>query len=212
VVSLAAQVATCSAGSGTARAVQAGLPACAMVAVAAGLGLAETFRSLGASVVAADERRPSGGELRSAVALAAGRSILLLPNDDALLDLATEACSRAAKPATVVPTSSAPAGLTAATAFHPDASLEENAAAMRAAAGRVRSGSASRGFGELLSVAEGLHATVPGAELVTVVAGAAVAPEEAAAATDELRTALADVAVQLVLGGQPGPAYVLGVE
>jgi len=213
VVSLANRVAAC--GMGGARAVQAGLPLCAMVAVAAGAGLAAAFRSLGATVVAGDPGTPpSLAEIRAAMSPAPGRSVLVLvPDDAALLSVVRDACASAARPSTVVAVDSAPSGLSAATAFHPEASLEENERVMRAAAVRCRAEpSASRDPRDLLAVAERLCGLVPAAELLTLVAGEGITSDDAAAAAGVLRAGLPDLEVQVVLGDQPGVAYVLGVE
>jgi len=212
VLSLDEQVSACAGGA--ARSVQLGLPTCAMVALAAGPGLAAAFRSLGASaVLARPGRAPGTSEIRAAVSLAAGRSVVVLPNDAALAAAARDACSGAPKPAAVVNTDSAPAGLAAATAFHPDATLETNESVMREAAERCRAGaSSSTDVRALVAVAERLRGQVPDAQLLTLIAGESVAEPEAEAAADLLRTHLPDLEVQLVAGGQPGPAYVLGVE
>jgi dihydroxyacetone kinase-like predicted kinase len=212
VLSLADQVSACGVGAGLGRGVQAGLPSSAMVAVAAGPGLADAFRSLGAIVVSAGGGDPTLAELRDAVRAAPGRSILLLPNNDGLVHLATEACADAARPATVVPAASVPAGLAAATAFHPDASLETNASVMRGAADRCHVASSPSDPRAVVIVAEGLRRQVPEAQLLTLVAGDAVAEEEVEAALALLRTRLPDLEVQFVAGGQPGPDFVLGME
>ena len=209
VVSLSDQVAACAGAA--ARAVQAGVPTCAVVAVADGVGLAAAFRSLGTSVVAGGPG--SGARIAAEVERSPAPAVLVIPNEPPPRAVARAACEGSSKQAAVVPADAVPAGLAAAAAFHPDVSLETNAAAMGAAARRCRSEAcASPDPQELVMVAKRVRDRVIGAELLTLIAGEGVSEAEAAMSAAALRAALPDLEVQLVHGGQPGAAYLLGVE
>jgi uncharacterized protein len=242
IVDLAGQVAEhCVAGQARAVRV-ADEQASAMVAVADGDGLAAIFRSLGAVVVSGGPgRNPSVGELAEAVFAAPAPAVLVLPNHRNVRPAAERALDEAGKEGAIIPAASVPQGLAAAAAFNPMVSLEENVAAMTGAAegcvagsvvravrdadtpaGPVRAGEwlglagdevAAHGK-EAADVAIGLIGSMRdhSHELLTLIVGADPSEEEAASVSGALRKAAAGLEVEVHRGGQPGFAYLVGLE
>jgi DAK2 domain fusion protein YloV len=116
----------------------------AMVACAAGPGLAELFEGAGAVVVAGGPgRRPSTAQLLDAVRRTRARSVALLPNDGDTLNVAQVAAAAARADGirvTVVPTRAQVQGLAAAAVHDPARSFDDDVVAMSAAAGAARDG------------------------------------------------------------------------
>jgi DAK2 domain fusion protein YloV len=106
----------------------------AVVAVAAGDGLAAALRSMGAAAVVhgGQTSNPSTQELLDAVEAAPGDEVILLPNNPNILLAAGQVASLTEKRLRVVPSRSVPQGLAALEAFSAEADLAENAARMEA--------------------------------------------------------------------------------
>jgi DAK2 domain fusion protein YloV len=207
---------------------------CGAVAVVAGEGMHQLFRSLGVSVLdGGNTLNPSTYELLAAVHAAPADEVVLLPNSPNVIMAAERAAELAEKTVCVVPSRSQQAGLTAAVALLPDRAAAENAAAMNDALREIRLGSvapAARedvhgrfaigdavGFVEDDIVAWGapaptleavLRSLSRDAELVTCIAGDG-APLDADAVA-----ALAPDGVELELevGGQPAYWWLLAAE
>ena len=114
----------------------------AVVACAAGDGLAEVFSAAGAEVVfSGPGRRASAGRLLDAIRSAGARCVLVLPNDSDT-QLAAEAAASAASDSGlevhVVRSSSAVQGIAALAVFEPTASGQDNLFAMTGAAAATR--------------------------------------------------------------------------
>ena len=133
----------------------------AVVACAAGEGLAGVFRAAGARVVmSGPRRRASAGQLLEAARATGAGSVLLLPNDaDTVL-----AAGAAARVATeegldirVVPARTAVQGIAALAVFAPDQSLSDNALAMTSAAAATRNGAVTTATKEALTSAGWCH-------------------------------------------------------
>jgi DAK2 domain fusion protein YloV len=116
----------------------------ALVACAAGPGLAALFESAGAVVVAGGPgRRPSTGQLLDAVHRTRANNVALLPNDGDTLNVARVAAATARADGirvTVVPTRAQVQGLAAAAVHDPARSFDDDVVAMSAAAGGARDG------------------------------------------------------------------------
>lgn len=116
----------------------------ALVACAAGPGLAELFASAGAVVVAGGPgRRPSTAQLLDAVRRTRAGSVALLPNDGDTLNVAQAAAAAARADGirvTVVPTRAQVQGLAAAAVHDPGRSFDDDVVAMSSAAGAARDG------------------------------------------------------------------------
>jgi dihydroxyacetone kinase-like predicted kinase len=113
----------------------------AVIAVAAGDGLAAIFRDFGvASVVRGGQSaNPSTGELLDAVKALDAREILLLANNPNVVLAARQVASLADRPVAVVPTRNAAEGFAALLALDPVADAATNASAMTDAGRGVQS-------------------------------------------------------------------------
>jgi len=127
--------------NGTGPATPAELANLAIVAVAAGDGLAAIFRDFGVSdvVLGGQAANPSTGELLAAVKAAKGREVIVLPNNPNVVLAARQVAGLAGKPVLVVPTRNAAEGFAALLALDPDRDAAQNAAAMTAAGRAIQS-------------------------------------------------------------------------
>ncbi len=107
----------------------------AVIAVAAGDGLAAIFRDFGVSrvVVGGQSANPSTGELLEAINAVAAREILVLPNNPNVVMAARQVAKMADRPVSVVATRNAAEGFAALLALDPTKDAEGNAASMTAA-------------------------------------------------------------------------------
>lgn len=107
-----------------------------VVVVAAGEGLSEVFRSLGASVIVegGQTMNPSTAEILEAVDQVAADKVLILPNNKNILMAAEQAAEvseeREGQEVAVVPTRSIPQGVSALLALDQQATLDSNVSAM----------------------------------------------------------------------------------
>jgi dihydroxyacetone kinase-like predicted kinase len=108
-----------------------------LVAVAAGDGILEIFRSLGVKglVPGGQTFNPSAEEILAGIRRAGAEEVIVLPNNKNVISSARTAASIAtdegiAKRVDVVPTESPLQGFTALVAFDRDVSLDDNVAAM----------------------------------------------------------------------------------
>ena len=220
---LTAQVAECLGGS--AREVRAGRTTCGLVALAEGPGLAEALRSLGANVVAGGSGRGARTDtVAAAVASVRADGVVVLCTqtdaDAARRSLGLETGSDRA----LVVVAAYPAAISAAAAFHPDATIATNVAAMTAAAERCRAGEVTARGDEAASAgnrqagAQLVHqlvvrlgAGVTEAEVVTLVVGDAVPGEEVATVAAALRRGFPRLRVEVIAGGQR-TRYLVGLE
>lgn len=117
-------------------------PNISVVVVSTGRGLADVFRSLGATAIVegGQTMNPSTAQILDAVAGAASDQVIVLPNNKNVLMAAQQAAEVSSKRVMVVPTSSLPQGVAALLALDQTASLEENAAAMAESAAEVVTG------------------------------------------------------------------------
>jgi hypothetical protein len=113
-----------------------------IVAVCAGDGNADLFRSLGADVILSGGTgmNPSTEDLLQAVRSLSAAHVLILPNHPNVVMAARQAADLADRPATVIDTRSVPQGMAAMLAFREDEPPEANARRMAEAAQRVRTG------------------------------------------------------------------------
>jgi uncharacterized protein len=113
----------------------------AVVAVAAGEGLAAIFRDFGVHKVVSggQSANPSTGELLEAVKSVDAREIVLLPNNPNVVLAARQVASLVDRPVAVAATRNAAEGFAAMLALDPDKSAADNAAAMTAAGRAVQS-------------------------------------------------------------------------
>jgi hypothetical protein len=228
--------------AGQARAVRVAEQVCAMVAVAEGEGLDRTFRSLGAVVVAGGPgNNPSVADLVAGLEAAPAEGVVVLANHPNIGPAAERAAGLSTKEARVILTASLPAGLTAAAAFNPLATLSDNAKAMEEAAAACRSGElavAERDAdtdagpvkrGDWFGLAEGEVVAAGGgvgpvarevvrrlasdtAEVITLVVGADAGSDDRRSVEEVVRDSFPALQVDVVDGGQPRHPFLIGVE
>ncbi|MDR0298092.1 MAG: DAK2 domain-containing protein [Streptococcaceae bacterium] len=115
----------------------------AIIAIAAGDGLAEIFKQMGAtSVVSGGQTmNPSTKDIAAAVEAANAEKVIILPNNKNIFMAAKSAAELVEIPCEVIETATVPQGFTALLSFNPEASLEDNKDAMTEALSDVVSGS-----------------------------------------------------------------------
>lgn len=104
----------------------------AVIAIAAGEGVQELFRSLGASYIisGAQTMNPSTEDILKAVKEVNAEQVIILPNNKNIFMAADQAAEVADVPVAVVPSKTISQGMTAMLAFNDQQSLEENKASM----------------------------------------------------------------------------------
>jgi uncharacterized protein len=114
----------------------------AIITVSMGPGIAELFRSIGASYVieGGQTMNPSTEDIVKAIREVGAERALILPNNKNIIMAAEQAAEVAGIEAAVVPTKNVPQGLAAILAFNPEAPVEDNAASMTEAFAHVRTG------------------------------------------------------------------------
>ncbi len=115
----------------------------AIVAVCAGDGLADIFKSQGVDYVISGGQtmNPSTEDIVKAIDAANAKNVIILPNNKNIFMAAQSAAEVSEVPAAVVETRTVPQGFASLLAFNPAQSLEENVEAMTASLSDVVSGS-----------------------------------------------------------------------
>jgi DAK2 domain fusion protein YloV len=138
---IAARTARVDAENGVVQAAEQPRGRTGIVAVVSADGIADLFRGFGATIVDGGETlNPSTEELIAAIEAAPEDEIILLPNSSNVILAADRAVELAGKPASVVPTTSQQAGLSAAVALNPMSTATDNASAIAGALELVRAG------------------------------------------------------------------------
>ncbi|MBS4177162.1 DAK2 domain-containing protein [Lederbergia citrea] len=114
----------------------------AIIAVSMGSGIADLFKSIGASEVieGGQTMNPSTEDIMKAIKAAYAHKIILLPNNKNIIMAAEQAAEIAEEEVVVVPSKTVPQGLAAVLAFNPTLSLEKNGQEMQAALAEVKTG------------------------------------------------------------------------
>ncbi len=115
----------------------------AVIAVAAGEGLAQTFRDMGVDAVieGGQTMNPSTEDILAAAEKANAKNIIVLPNNKNIILSAEQAQYLTQRKIFVVPSRSVPEGIAAMMAFNPSASPEELFELMKEGIKTVKSGS-----------------------------------------------------------------------
>ena len=102
------------------------------VAVAAGEGLSEMFKELGADIVVSGGQtmNPSTEDILNAVEATPAKTVFVLPNNKNIIMAAEQAAPLSTRKVIVLPTRTVPQGMTAMMNFDPDASIDDNHLAM----------------------------------------------------------------------------------
>ncbi|MBK8903978.1 MAG: DAK2 domain-containing protein [Anaerolineaceae bacterium] len=214
-----------------------------IVAVAAGEGLAEIFRSMGASFVVSggQTNNPSIEELFQAIQDVPTDKVVILPNNKNIILAAEAARDLSPKHVAVVPTKTAPQGLSAMLALNPDGELDETAAAMAEASEQVATGEITRATrsvtldgvtvneGEFIGLVDGRLCTsgpelagvltavlaameMEDRELLSLYYGQDISEEEAGELAEQIEAQYEEIEIELLPGGQPYYFYILGAE
>jgi DAK2 domain fusion protein YloV len=117
-----------------------------VVAVVAGEGNKQLFRSLGVDLIVegGQSMNPSAEDILRAVERAVAPSVVILPNNGNVIMTAEQSLGLTGRDVHVVPSRSIPAGLSAAVSFDKRASAAANAKEMRDALERVATGEVTR--------------------------------------------------------------------
>lgn len=112
------------------------------VAVAAGEGVMQVFRDLGADnmVEGGQTMNPSTEDILAAINRTPASTVFVLPNNKNIIMAAQQAAELTERRVVVIPTKTVPAGLTAMMNFDESASAEDNEAAMVESLASVRTG------------------------------------------------------------------------
>ncbi len=115
----------------------------AIIAVAAGEGLANTFKELGVDgiIQGGQTMNPSTEDILAAANAANAKNIIILPNNKNIILSAEQVQYLTERKIYVVPSRSIPQGIAAAMAFSPELEPEELFEAMKGSAAAVKSGS-----------------------------------------------------------------------
>ena len=214
-----------------------------IVAVALGEGLTEIFRDLNVDQIVdgGQTMNPSIQDLAKAADATNARNVIILPNNTNIILAAQQASALTERHVIVLPTKSVPMGISAALAFDPEASPEENEAAMTEAAETVHTASVTYAVrdtnydgqeiheGDIMAMLDNklnvLGSDIPqvcrdvtekmvgeDSSLITIYYGADVAEADAQALRDEFAEKYADCDVDLQNGGQPLYYYLIAVE
>jgi DAK2 domain fusion protein YloV len=214
-----------------------------VVAVAAGPGLGEIFRSLGAAavVIGGQGHNPSTEEILEAIEQAPTDRVIVLPNNKNVILAARAAQELSEKEVAIVPTRTAPQGISAMLALNPDGDLRQTCEEMEEAYLHVASGEitiASRSVamdgvqvveGQIIGLVDGKVCSagrdmdevltntlrtmaVEDCELISIYFGEDVSEEEAEVIASRIEELYPEVETELLPGGQPHYMYILGAE
>jgi DAK2 domain fusion protein YloV len=177
-----------------------------VVVVAAGEGLERLFTEAGAAVVPASGRRPSAGEVLTAITGCGAEEVVVLPNDRDSVAVA-EAAARAAREeeelrVAVIPTSAQVQGLAALAVHEPGRAFEEDLLHMTSAARHARSGAVTVATRQAMTTAGPCEA----GDVLGVVEGDFVV------VGDDLDAVATDVLERLLGGGGELVTVVAGAE
>ncbi len=214
-----------------------------VVAVAAGEGLANIFRSLGAVQIVngGQTNNPSTEEIFQAIQDVPSDKVIILPNNKNVLLAAEAARDLSPKQVAVVPTRTAPQGLSAMLGLNLDGELAETAKAMEMSYAYVATGEITRATrtveidgikvaeGALLGLVDGrlcasgpemddiLEPILEGMEMeereiLSIYYGQDVTVADAEAFGQQIEARYPDVEIELLPGGQSHYFYILGAE
>lgn len=214
-----------------------------IVAVALGDGLVDIFKNLNVDQVVdgGQTMNPSIQDLAQACDATHAKNVIILPNNTNIILAAQQAVELTERNVIVLPTKSVPMGISAALAFDPALSPEENAEAMREAAEQVHTASITYAVRDTNYDGQEIHEhdimgmldnklNVLGhevdqvakditekmvnedASLITIYYGQDIAEADAQALCDALVETYPDCDVELQYGGQPLYYYLIAVE
>ena len=214
------------------------------LAVCAGDGLKDIFGELGVDYVISGGQtmNPSTNDFLDAAAKVNADTIFALPNNKNVILAAQQAASLStAKRTIVLPTTTVPQGITAVISFNPDATPEENEAAMKEESSRVKTGEVTyatrntcidgkeiktddiMGIGDskILAVGSSINETTidmlskmvdDETVLISVYYGADIKEEDATVLCEQINERFPGCDVDIHSGGQPVYYYIVSAE
>lgn len=222
---------------------QANLKPFGMVAVAPGDGIAGVFNDIlvDAIIEGGQTMNPSADDIAKACDKVQAKEVFVLPNNKNIIFAAEQAKELTSKKLHVIPTKSVPEGISAALAFNPDATAEENIENMKSSKDNVTAASVTYavrtthmdGFdlnqGDIIGLndsnilAKGLLVNDTTIDLIekvknddvvniTLFYGKDIKLEEAEALQSRLEEKYPDCDITLVPGGQPVYCYIISLE
>lgn len=214
-----------------------------IVSVVAGDGLAGIFRELMVDEIiqGGQTMNPSTEDILRAVEKVNAKSVFILPNNSNIILAAQLVKDLTTKNIFVIPTKSVPQGIAAVIAFNPEAGAEDNAQAMEAAIGAVKTGQVTFAVrdtsiddkeirkNDLIGIYDGrIHVvgtepqqtaidlvsamTEPTDSIITAFYGADITKEQAQLFKEKLLEKFADCEVEVHYGGQPLYYYIISIE
>lgn len=215
-----------------------------IVAVAAGEGVQELFKSMGVTTIinGGQTMNPSTEDILQAVKEAHAEKVIVLPNNKNIQMAANQAAEVSEDAAVaVVSTRTISEGLASLLAFNPEASLEDNQAAMSEQMALVSSGQITNAVRDtnidgveikkddfmgivdgkiLVSIADRKGATLAtidkmvdeDSEILTIIYGEDADASEVEEITEAVEAKYPDVEVEVHEGNQPVYTYLLSVE
>ena len=214
-----------------------------IVSVCVGDGIASVFRDLGADglISGGQTMNPSTQDILTAVNKVPAETVFVFPNNKNIIMAAEQAVSLTEKKIVVIPSKTIPQGITALLSFDPDASEEDNVAAMTEALGNVdtmqityaarnsdfdgfqiHEGDYLAMFGsslfgtsrDIMSLVKDLAQKVQdeGKEFVTIFYGADTTEKQAQKAADIFTKTCPGAEINLLPGGQPVYYYLISAE
>ncbi|MDD9138403.1 DAK2 domain-containing protein [Fructobacillus sp. CRL 2054] len=225
------------------KAEKAEAPELAVFAVASGDGIAKLFDSLGVYqvITGGQTMNPSTKDFVDAIQQSGAKKAIILPNNSNIFLAADQAKEMAEVPVAVVKSRSIQQGLTAMMAYNPDASVEDNEAAMTDELGTVVSGAVTQAVretslkghdikkgdwlgmkdGEIVVVGKKLVDTSKAlleqmcdddSEIVTIISGKGAKPKEEKALEEAISEIDEDLEIEVHDGGQDLYPFLLSVE
>ncbi len=218
-------------------------PPTAVVAVVVGDGVGRIFRSLGVRVLVkgGQSMNPSTADLVAAVRATGSSQVVILPNNKNIRPVAEQVAGLVDEVVTVVGTDSIVEGFAALLAYDPDASAEQNFAAMRDSAAHVVAGEVTQAVRDTTTDAGEVHVgdwiglgahgvlSIAGSiaaasnellsalvttdhELITIIEGDGATPANTRRITEFLGEMFPSLALEVHHGGQPLYPYFFGIE
>jgi len=200
----------------------------AVIAVAAGDGLADVFGSLGAAAVVpgGQTMNPSTKDILQVVESAFSDKIIILPNNKNIIATANQVQSLTQKKIMVVPTRTIPQGVVALLAFDYEAEISTNTEIMEKALSSVKTIEITRSVratkinglkikrkqpiglldGELIAVGD------TNIEVITIYYGEDTEVAEAEQLSAGIMEKYPQLQVESIRGGQPHYSYIISIE
>lgn len=214
----------------------------AMVSICAGDGLSAIFKDLMVDVVVegGQTMNPSVYDILGAINSAGGKNVYVLPNNPNIIFAAEQAKELADVNVFVIPTTCTPEGISAALAFSPDCTAEENYENMKASFSGVKTvevthavrNTRMNGFsvkeGDIIAISNkkivakstsireatlnSVRKICTDCDMVTLYYGEGVTENEAMHVAEVIEAEYPDLEVAAYYGGQPHYYYILSAE